>query len=106
MNARKLLDWRKLLIYSHRWMGILGGLLFITWFFSGVTMMYWSSPSFTAAERLSHMAPIDLSTAHIEPMDAARNAGIEPASLRVAMNYDGRPVYRFQGNSTIYADTG
>jgi hypothetical protein len=22
MNIRKLLDWRKLLIYSHRWLGI------------------------------------------------------------------------------------
>jgi hypothetical protein len=106
MNARKLLDWRKLLIYSHRWMGILGGLLFVTWFFSGVTMMYWSSPSFTAAERLSHVVPIDLSSAQVEPMDAARSAGIEPASLRVAMHYDGRPVYKFQGNTTVYADTG
>ena len=24
MNIRKLLDWRKLLIYSHRWLGIAG----------------------------------------------------------------------------------
>jgi hypothetical protein len=106
VNPRKLLDWRKFLIYSHRWVGILSGLLFITWFFSGVMMMYWNAPSFTAAERLSHMAPIDQSAARIDPVDAARNAEITPTSLRVGMYYDGRPVYRFQGDTTVYADTG
>ena len=106
MNARKLLDWRKLLIYSHRWMGIVGGLLFITWFFSGIMMMYWGMPSFRENERLSHLSPLDLSTARVEPADAARSSNIKPSSLRVAMYYDGRPVYRFQDNVTVYADTG
>jgi hypothetical protein len=106
MNARKLLDWRKLLIYSHRWMGIAGGLLFVTWFFSGIMMMYWGMPSLREAERLSHLAPIELSNARIEPMDAARAAKIKPATLRIGMYYDGRPVYRFQNNIAVYADSG
>lgn len=106
MGFRKLLDWRKLLIYSHRWMGIVGGLLFVTWFFSGIMMMYWGMPNFRDAERLSHLAPLDLSTARVEPADAARAAKIKPSSLRIAMYYDGRPVYRFQNNTAVYADTG
>jgi hypothetical protein len=39
-------------------------------------------------------------------VEAARNAGIHPTSLMVAMYYDGRPVYRFGSASVVYADTG
>ena len=31
MNIRKLLDWRKLLIYSHRWLGIGITVMFLVW---------------------------------------------------------------------------
>jgi hypothetical protein len=106
VNPRKLLDWRKLLIYSHRWMGIVGGLLVIAWFISGIVFMYRTMPTFSNKERLSRLALIDFSTARIEPADAAHKAGIKPNRLRIGMNYDGRPVYRFQGNTTVYADTG
>jgi len=30
---------RKFLIVLHRWMGIVGGLLFVTWFLSGIIFM-------------------------------------------------------------------
>src|ERR1051325_5888724 len=96
---------RKFLIVLHRWMGIVGGLLFITWFLSGIVFMYWTMPSFSNTDRLAHLRPLDLSTARVEPMDAARTAKIKPTRLRVGMYYDGRPVYRFQ-NATVYADTG
>ena len=36
MHVRKLLDWRKLLIDSHRWLGIVAGLVFAAWCVSGV----------------------------------------------------------------------
>src|SRR5262249_49500629 len=106
MNAKKLLDWRKALLYTHRWMGIVGGLLFIAWFISGVIFMYWTMPSFTTKERLSQLPPLDLSTARAEPMYAARALGISPTRLRLTMYYDGRPIYRFQGDAAVYADTG
>jgi len=98
--------WRKLLIISHRWTAIAIGLLFIPWILSGIVLTFWAMPSFTSAERLSHLVPLDLSTARVEPMDAARNLKIKPTSLRLGMYYDGRPIYRFQGNSIAYADTG
>src|SRR5688572_21408937 len=106
MNVRKLLDWRKALIYAHRWMGIVGALVFVAWFISGIVFAFRNMPTFTTAEQLSHLAPIDLSTARIEPMDAARNLGIQPTRLRVGMYYDGQPLYRFQGTWIVYADTG
>src|SRR5262245_61911231 len=41
VNIRKLLDWRKLLIYSHRWLGIGIILMFLVWTLSGVVLMYY-----------------------------------------------------------------
>jgi hypothetical protein len=76
---------RRFLIFTHRWMGIVGGLLFIAWFISGVVFMYRTMPAFSNADRLRHLVPLDLSTARVEPMDASRKAGIEPSRLRVAM---------------------
>jgi len=104
MNVRKLLDWRKLLIYSHRWMGIGFGLLFVSWFISGIAFMYWGMPSLTPLERQAHQKPVDLSTATLTPVDAANRNEVRPASLRIEMKGD-RPVYSF-GRTAIYADTG
>jgi uncharacterized membrane protein len=44
MRVRKLLDWRKLLIYSHRWFGIILGTVFVAWCVSGVVLMYRHRP--------------------------------------------------------------
>src|SRR5688572_19419115 len=106
MNFRKLLDWRKVLIYTHRWMGIVGGLVFIAWFVSGIVFTYKTMPTFSNVDRLSHLKPLDLSHARVEPEDAARHAREKATSVKLAMYYDGRPVYRFAGNVTVYADTG
>ena len=104
MNVRKLLDWRKLLLYSHRWMGITFGLLFFSWFVSGIAFMYWGMPSLTAEERLAHQDPVDLSKATLSPMQAAEIALVRPGGLRIEMQGD-RPVYRISG-FPVYADTG
>jgi len=45
MNIRTLLDWRKVLIYSHRWLGIALGILFVSWCVSGAVLMYYGLPS-------------------------------------------------------------
>jgi hypothetical protein len=121
MNVRKLLDWRKLLIYSHRWMGIGFGLLFCSWFISGVAFMYWGMPEVTAEERFAHQADVNLSTATLSPAEAAEKAEVRPqyatrpaeaaekaevrpGGLRIEMR-GSRPVYRI-GNFPVYADTG
>ena len=52
MNIRKLLDWRKLLIYSHRWLGIVITVMFLIWTLSGVVLMYYGHPQITTGDRL------------------------------------------------------
>jgi hypothetical protein len=106
MNIRKLLDWKTVLIYLHRWMGIVLGLVFAVWFMSGMAMMYVGMPRLSTAERLGHMKPLDLSAARVEPSDAARRHDIHGRLQRVEMYFDGRPIYRFDGGAKIYADTG
>lgn len=110
MNVRKLLDWRKLLIYSHRWLGIGITAMFLVWTLSGVVLMYYGHPQITTGERLLRLEPLNFSTATITPAEAAAKANIKPYRVRLSM-YNGRPVYHLTrvsiGNwSTVYADTG
>jgi hypothetical protein len=106
MNTRKLLNWKTLLIYLHRWSGIVFGIVFVVWFISGVAMMYVGMPHLSTTERLGHMRPIDLSSVTVAPAHAAQQYGLSPARLRIEMFYDGRPIYRFPDGTKVYADTG
>jgi hypothetical protein len=106
VTFRKLLDWKSLFIYVHRWMGIAFGVVFVVWFISGIAMMYVRMPVLSTAERLGHIRPLDLSTATIAPGGAMRRHGITAGAVRAEMYYDGRPVYRFDSGVKVYADTG
>jgi hypothetical protein len=112
MNIRKLLDWRKALIYSHRWLGIAVGIVFVAWCISGFVLMYYGIPTLKAGERLMRLPPLDLSTVRVAPAEAVRNLKLkDPARLRISMQ-GSRPVYRINtgrgfGNwAVVYADTG
>ena len=111
MRLRKLLDWRKLLIYSHRWLGIVVGVVFVAWCISGIVLMYYGVPHLTAGERLARLPVLDLSSARVAPADAAKQLLAPPFRLRISMHGD-RPVYRFNTGrvfgrwTLIYADTG
>ena len=101
-------DWRTWLVYTHRWLGIAGCVLFISWFVSGVVLMYERMPSLSAEERLAHQPSLDLSRATVDPAAAAASLSFTPTTLRVSM-LEGRPVYRFNAGAnwaTVYADTG
>jgi hypothetical protein len=105
---RWLLDWRRFFIYTHRWLGIAGCVVFVAWFASGIVMMYERIPRLTAEERLARMAPLDLSAVQVAPADAAAAAGLVPERMRVSMLGD-RPVYRFLSGgewSAVFADSG
>src|SRR5215212_18266 len=108
MYLRKLLDWRKALIYLHRWSGITLTAVFVVWFVSGVIFVYVGMPALPAEERLLRMEPLDLSRLTVTPAEAARRAGLTPSRLRIATSA-GRPVYRLQSGaawSLVYADSG
>ena len=102
------LDWRRVLIYTHRWLGIAGCLVFLMWFVSGIVMMYARMPRLTAEERLARLPTLDLTHLAVSPADAARAVNVVPDRIRVAMLAE-RPVYRLQTNgrwSTVFADSG
>jgi hypothetical protein len=98
---------RRPLIYLHRWLGILLGVLVLAWFVSGIVLMYAPMPEFTAGERLQRSPALDLSAAAIEPGDAA--PGLDAVNrVRVGMAGD-RPAYRLFADGrwfVIMADTG
>jgi hypothetical protein len=101
-------DWRRVLIYTHRWLGIAGCLVFLVWFVSGIVMMYERMPRLTAEERLSRLEPLDPSRLRIPLETAARAANVTPDRVRVGMLGD-RPVYRLKAAgrwTTVFADTG
>ena len=72
------IDWRRALIYTHRWLGITGSLVFFVWFASGVVMMYQRMPRLTAEERLVRLPRLDLSAIRITPAAASRLANVTP----------------------------
>jgi hypothetical protein len=71
MYPRKLLDWRKALIYTHRWAGIVLTAVFVVWFVSGVIFVYVGMPTLPAEERLLRMEPLDATTIAVTPADEA-----------------------------------
>lgn len=102
------LDWRRWIIYTHRWLGIAGCLIFIIWFASGVVMVYARLPRLTAEERLFRLTPVEWSSVRVTPEKAAARLGLQPERFRIGMLGD-RPVYRFLAGgtwSTVFADSG
>src|SRR5207248_10902247 len=84
---------RRALIYTHRWLGIGGCLLFISWFASGIVMMYARMPELSAAERARRTPPLDLTHARVSLADAAAGHDVERAIVTVG---GGRPVDRLK----------
>src|SRR5579862_5692336 len=102
---------KRALIFIHRWMGVVFCLLFLTWFASGMVMMYWQYPEVTAADRLSRAPALDAARIQLSPREAYARLGIDsaPADARLG-TFDGRPAYRFRSGledeSIVYADNG
>ena len=108
MVSSRSTGWRRLLIYTHRWLGIAGSVLFLCWFVSGIVLMYAGMPILSNDERLTRAPRLDLSAAQIGVSQAAVLAGFMPLRILVGMHRD-RPVYRLAGGggwTTVYADTG
>jgi hypothetical protein len=99
--------WRQILVYTHRWLGIGGCLLFAAWFASGIVMIYARMPELEGAERRPLLPPLSFSSARVEPGDAVPDAQ-SVQRIRIGM-FQGRPVYRalVRGRwTTVFADDG
>ena len=105
-----LAQFRRWLILSHRYLGIGLGLLFVVWFASGIGMIYARGmPSLTDELRLERLAPLDLESVRVTPLEAAERAGLGESLGRVTLlTLMDRPAYRLGGGgaATVFADTG
>ena len=95
----------RVLVYSHRWLGIAAGLLFVIWFVSGVVMMYARMPALDPVERLARLPAIRTASIRVAPPvpDGETVSALSIGSL------EGRPVYHVtSGGRTrlVFADTG
>jgi hypothetical protein len=101
---------KRSLVFAHRWLGVLACLLFLTWFLSGIGMMYWDYPAVTPADRLAHSPALDVSRIIVSAADAYASLNDPEPPVDVRLNsFDGRPVYRFctgPREAIVYADTG
>jgi PepSY-associated TM region len=101
---------KAVIIVIHRWMGLAFCLLFLSWFCSGVAMMYTDYPSVSRADRLAHLSPLNASTIDLTPSEAFARLHIEDSPERVTLRMlDGRPAYKFYSGddgSIVYADDG
>ena len=104
-------QFKRALIFIHRWMGVFFCLLFLSWFASGLVMMYWQYPQVSAGDRWSRAPALDASGIHLSPPQAYARLGTDgaPAGAQL-VTFDGRPAYRFRFGlgdlSIVYADDG
>ena len=100
---------RRAVILSHRYLGIVLSLLVIMWFATGITMMYWGGmPRVTPELRLERMQPVDFSRVQLTPAQAAERADLDPIGRATLATLLDRPVYRFgsRNPTVVFADTG
>ncbi len=109
MRARMMA--KRMLVLSHRWAGIVLGLMAVVWFASGIAMIYVGGmPRITPQQRLDHLPVLDMTRVQLTPAQAAERIGGEAAmpGAPVLMMVMERPAYRFPqaGNVTVFADDG
>jgi hypothetical protein len=73
---------RRALYLAHRWLGMLGCVLFVLWFVSGLVMLHVRFPSLTPQERLQRLAPVDVREVRVPPQEALDRLGLaNPRSI-------------------------
>lgn len=102
---------RKWMILSHRYLGIVLSLLFVVWFASGIAMMYARGlPSLTTEMRLERLPQLDPASVQVSPAQALEYALWDgPPDRVILLTLMDRPAYRIgnPGESvTIFADDG
>jgi hypothetical protein len=102
---------RKLLILSHRYLGIAISLLVVVWFASGIVMIYTGGmPQITPQLRLEQLPALDPAQVRLTPSEAAERGGFVgdwgPGGRVILLSVMNRPAYRFGGETTVFADAG
>ena len=101
---------KRSLVFVHRWIGVALSVIFLTWFASGIVMMYWGFPEVTAEDRLERLPALDPEQIKVSAAAARAALGDDASQGQPRLtSFDNRPAYRFGGrggNAMVYADTG
>ena len=102
---------RKVLILTHRYLGIAFSALAVMWFATGITMMYIGGmPRLTPELRLERIAAVDVAQVRLTPAQAEERAELgRPPARATLLSVIGRPAYRFggrEGTTVVFADNG
>ena len=95
----------RVLIYTHRWLGIALGVLFLVWFVSGIIMIYARMPALERSERLARLPAINAASIRQAPPAPAQG---EITRFSIG-TLEGRPVYRITAlgrTDIMFADAG
>ena len=95
----------RVLIYTHRWLGIASGVLFVLWFVSGIVMIYARMPELSESERLARLPAINPAFIRMLPSPPAE---VDVTRLTIG-TLEGRPVFRIaaRGRTDLaFGDTG
>ncbi len=95
----------RVLVYTHRWLGIVSGVLFVVWFVSGIVMMYARMPELGAAERLARLPAINPAFIRTLPPapPKARSPGSASARSKAGRSFESP---RAAAPTSSFADTG
>src|SRR5690606_32547748 len=101
---------RRLLILSHRYLGIPLSFMFVLWFASAFVMIYTGGmPRITDELRVEGASPLDLSRVALQPAEAGALVDYQYGSVTLRTLL-GRPLYEFDepgwGRSFVFADSG
>ena len=99
---------KKLVIFVHKWLGVVLALFFLMWFVSGVVLYFVPFPSLSQAERLAALPPLQLpADCCLAAPDAAQRAGLRPtgsSEARLGILGDA-PVWRMDELRNKFIDT-
>ena len=100
---------KRYLILTHRYVGIPLSLVFVTWFLSGIVMLYTGGmPSLSETDRLVRMTDLNLAQVQVSPTEAMAVVGRESGGYPELRMLHDRPLYQFSNSSMVgvFADTG
>ena len=97
------------LMFVHRYLGAAFCLIFVSWFASGIVMVYKRLPEYSAEERLARLPSLNAAAIRLTPAEALEVTGLQDARRVLLTSLQSRPVYRFivdGGTATVFADAG
>lgn len=95
---------KPVILFIHKWLGVLLALLFLMWFVSGLVLYYVPFPSLTTSERLAGLPPLEVpSGCCLTAQDAGQRAGVKFTEARFGMHM-GTPAWRLLSAGAMLSD--